>query len=173
MYRSGGGVDASFWEVDVYRPSDPEWDFPGQGCRSQQEGGQTRDVPEGPRYPQNQNRGGDLRSGGSRGGCHQVKWCVGNKLLYPPQMKFGRYIGITLFVCLSVRLSVQRKFNLGYNFWTKRDMAFIFSHVCSLWQDLYLCTKNFDIVTLTFDLLLKNCWKYEYIVWIMFYILRV
>ena len=53
------------------------------------------------------------------------------KLLYPPQTKFGGYIGITLSVCvcLFVRLSVQSKLNIGYNFWTKRDKAFIL-HMC-------------------------------------------
>ena len=82
MYQSGWGADASVWEVDVYGASDPEWDISGQGCRSQQEGGQTRDVPEGPRYPENQNRGRDLRSGGSRGGRHQVNWGVRNELFW-------------------------------------------------------------------------------------------
>ena len=70
---------------------------------------------------------------------------------HPPLTKFGGYIGITL----SVRLSGQSKLNLGYNFWTRRDEAFIL-HVCSLCQDLSLRTKNFDLLTLTFDLLLNK-----------------
>ena len=50
---------------------------------------------------------------------------------YTPRQRSlgGGYIGITLSVCLSVRpsvrLSVQSKLNLGYNFSTNRDKAFI------------------------------------------------
>ena len=45
----------------------------------------------------------------------------------PPQTKLGGggYIGITLSVCLSVRLSLQSKLNLDYNFLTKGDRALI------------------------------------------------
>ena len=39
-------------------------------------------------------------------------------------------------VCLFVRLSVQSKLNLGYNFWTKWDRTFIL-HMC------ILCIKTF------------------------------
>ena len=58
-------------------------------------------------------------------------------LLYPPQTKFGGYIGITLSVCLSVcpsvcpsvrpsvRLSVQSKLNFDHNFLAKGDRALI------------------------------------------------
>ena len=47
----------------------------------------------------------------------------------PRKRSLGGYIGITPSVCLSVRLSVrpsvQSKLNLGYNFSTNRDKAFI------------------------------------------------
>ena len=47
----------------------------------------------------------------------------------PRKRSLGGYIGITPSVCLSVRpsvrLSVQSKLNLGYNFSTNRDMALI------------------------------------------------
>ena len=56
-----------------------------------------------------------------------VKFIICNlfyALLYPPQTKFwGVYRNHP--VCLSVRLSVQSKLNLGYNFSTFRDKAFI------------------------------------------------
>ena len=51
-----------------------------------------------------------------------------SKSLYPPQTKFGgvyRNHPVCLSVCPSVRLSVQSKLNLGYNFSTNRDKAFI------------------------------------------------
>ena len=55
-------------------------------------------------------------------------------------------------------LSVQSELNLGYNFWTKRDRAFIL-HMCVPCDKIFSCrTKNLDLVTLTstFDLLLKK-----------------
>ena len=46
-------------------------------------------------------------------------------------------------VCMSVRLSVQSKLNLGYNFWTKRDGAFIL-HIWVLCDKTFLSIpKNF------------------------------
>ena len=45
-----------------------------------------------------------------------------------------------------------KKLNLGYNFWTKRDKAFILQVYNSLWQDLSVRTKKFDLVTLTLTL---------------------
>ena len=48
---------------------------------------------------------------------------------YTPANEVWGYIGITLSICLSIRLSVQSKLNLGYNFWTKRDRAFML-HMC-------------------------------------------
>ena len=51
-----------------------------------------------------------------------------------------------------------KNFNLGHSLLTRKGRAFIFSYVHSLWQDLSMDTKIFDLVTLTlkFDLLLKN-----------------
>ena len=51
-------------------------------------------------------------------------------LFYPPppppaNQVGGGYIGITLFVCLSIRLSVQSKLNLDHNFLTKGDRVLI------------------------------------------------
>ena len=43
--------------------------------------------------------------------------------LYPRKRSLGVYRNHP--VCLSVCLSVQSKLNLGYNFWIKRDKAFI------------------------------------------------
>ena len=57
----------------------------------------------------------------------------------PHRGSLGGYIGITLSVCPSIRLSVQSKLNLGYNFWTKRDKAFIL-HMC------VPCDKTFLLV---------------------------
>ena len=44
---------------------------------------------------------------------------------YTPTNEVWWYIGITLSVCLSL----QSKLSFGYNFWTKRDKAFIL-HMC-------------------------------------------
>ena len=50
-----------------------------------------------------------------------------------------------------------KNFNLGYNFQMVCTRMLIFDE-CSLWQDLFMGTKIFDLVTLTlmFDLLIKN-----------------
>ena len=58
----------------------------------------------------------------------------------PPQTKFWGYIGITLPICLAVRLFVQSELNLGYTFWIKRDKAFILH----MWIP---CDKTFLSVT--------------------------
>ena len=60
----------------------------------------------------------------------QVHWRVVNakncQCNYTPRKRsLGGYIGITPSVRPSVRLSVQSKLNLGYNFSTNRDKAFI------------------------------------------------
>ena len=55
-------------------------------------------------------------------------------------------------------LCLKKKLNLGYNFWTKRDRAFIF-HMCIFCAKTFLLETNiFNLVTLTltFDLLLKK-----------------
>ena len=55
-----------------------------------------------------------------------------------------------------VCLSVQSKLNLGYNLSIKRDKAFIL-HIWIPYDKTYLFVpKNVDLVTLTFDLLLKK-----------------
>ena len=61
-------------------------------------------------------------------------------------------------VCLSVCSSVQSKLNLGYNFWTVRDKAFILHMWIPYDKAFSVGTKNFDLVTLTltFDLLFKK-----------------
>ena len=58
---------------------------------------------------------------------------------------------------VSVGVHVYKNFNLAYNSWTTIGRAFIF-HMYSLWQDLSMGTKIFDLVTLTlkFDLLSKK-----------------
>ena len=61
----------------------------------------------------------------------------------PPQTDLWGYIGITLSVCLSV----QRKLNLGINFWT--DWI---TYGYSLWQDLSIRTNFFIPMTLTSNL---------------------
>ena len=50
-----------------------------------------------------------------------------------------------------------KKLNIGHNLFVRRDRAFIF-YTCSLWQGLSYGTINFEhvILTVTFDLLLKN-----------------
>ena len=66
----------------------------------------------------------------------------------------GGYIGITLSVCLSVclfvRLSVQSKLNLGYNFWTKRDKAFIL-HMCVPCDKTFLSVPKIWLYDLDLD----------------------
>ena len=64
--------------------------------------------------------------------------------LYHPQTKFGGYIGITLSVCLSVCSSVQRKLNLGNNFWTESDRAFIL-RTCIPCGETFLLVPKFLI----------------------------
>ena len=68
---------------------------------------------------------------------------------------YCRTPGVGVGVGVGVR--VYKNFNLAHNSWTNIGRAFIF-HVYSLWQDLSMGTKIFDLVTLTltFDLLLKN-----------------
>ena len=61
-------------------------------------------------------------------------------------------------VTLTLKFDLLLKnFNLGHNFRTRSDRAFIL-HVYSLWQDLSQCSIIFDLVTLTlkFDLFLEN-----------------
>ena len=57
------------------------------------------------------------------------EWNSGASSYTPRKRSLGGYIGITPSVCLSVRPSVhpsvQSKLNLGYNFSTNRDKAFI------------------------------------------------
>ena len=52
---------------------------------------------------------------------------------------------------------LMKNFNLGHNFLTRRDQAYIV-HVYYLWHDLSHGAIIFDLVALTlkFDLLLKN-----------------
>ena len=59
--------------------------------------------------------------------------------LYPPQTKFGGYIGITLSVFPSICPSVQSKLNLDHNFLTKGDRALIL-HKC------IPCDKTFLVI---------------------------
>ena len=56
--------------------------------------------------------------------------------LYPTQMKFGG-VYRNHPVCLSVHLPVKSKLNLGYNFWTKGDRAFIL-HMCIPCEETFL-----------------------------------
>ena len=51
-----------------------------------------------------------------------------------------------------------KKHNLGYNFWTKRDKAFILHMLVPFDKTFLSVPKKFDLVTLTltFDLLLKK-----------------
>ena len=51
-------------------------------------------------------------------------------------------------VGVGVGVRVHKNFNLAYNSWTTIGRAFIF-HMYSLWQDLSIGTKIFDLVTLT------------------------
>ena len=78
---------------------------------------------------------------------------------YTPTNEVWGYIGITGDpVCLSVRLSVQSKLSFGYNFWTKRDKAFIL-HICAPCDKTFLSVPK--MLTLwpwpwLFDLLLEK-----------------
>ena len=65
-------------------------------------------------------------------------------------------VSVTLTLSFDLLLN---KTNLGHNFWTKTDRAFIL-HVYSSWQDLSGSTKIVHIMTLTvtFNLILRN-WK--------------
>ena len=89
--------------------------------------------------------------------------------LYPPQTKFGGYIGITLSVCLSaclsvclsVRLfvcsSVQNKLNLDHNFLTKGDKALIL-HKCIPCDKTFLSIPKF-LTSWPWPWLLTYFWK--------------
>ena len=68
-------------------------------------------------------------------------------LLYPAN-EVCVYVGIILSVRLSVHLSAQSLLNLGYNFWTKSDRAFIFN--------THMSVPNLVTLTSTFVLLKKK-----------------
>ena len=70
------------------------------------------------------------------------------------------FIGTTIFNLETLLLKfnlLSKNVNLGHSFLTIRDRALIFHMYMSLWQDLLLGTKFYDLLTLTFnvDLLLK------------------
>ena len=64
---------------------------------------------------------------------------------------------VLYLVTLNLKFDLLLKhFNLGHNFLTKSDGAFILHMFFSLWQDLYDGAVMFYLMTLKFDLLLKN-----------------
>jgi hypothetical protein len=92
--------------------------------------------------------------------CNRLSaYTVNKSLLCPRIERSGAYCfwPVHLFVCLTVCLSAK-----NFKHWP----YLLISYVCSLWQDLSIGTKVFDLVTLKFDPLFKN-FNIDHIIWMV------